>query len=414
MEATSKTWQKNLYAIAIAEFVVLIGFNFVNPFMPLFVQHLGDFTDRGAAFWAGLATGSSGLASFIAAPVWGMVADRWGRKPMVLRAQFAGAVAVALIGLSPNVYYLVGLRLLQGVLSGTVGAASALIASQTPRDRMAFAMGVLMVAIYAGTTVGPLLGGAVADSLGFRPAFFITGGLIFAGGIIVLFFVQEAFDRTGRGQRPSVRSIWRLATSREILPLLAVLCALQAGTQVLAPVVPLFIKELGSDGEAATTSGLTFSFIGALAAISALVAGRVARRVSLSKILLFSCIGTAILFLPPILAANVTQLVIFTVLTALFVGGMMTSASALVGLSVSDHQQGIAYGVAQSAQALGSGLGPMAGGGLASLLGFRSIFPITAALYLVVSILVAKLLLNRPVERCPQSTAGPMRGSKGA
>lgn len=125
----SESWQKNLYVIAIAEFVVIMGFSFVTPFMPLFIQELGNFTSKEAAFWAGIATGSSGIAMFLSAPVWGIVADRWGRKPMLLRAQFGSSIVLALAGLSPNVYCLTGLRFAQGLLSGTVAAASALVAA---------------------------------------------------------------------------------------------------------------------------------------------------------------------------------------------------------------------------------------------------------------------------------------------
>ncbi len=124
-----ESWRRNLYVISIAEFVVIAGFGFVTPFMPLFIQKLGNFTNQEAAFWAGIATGSSGIAMFLSAPGWGIVADRWGRKPMVLRAQFGLAAVLTLAGLSPNVYYLIGLRFVQGVLGGTVPAASALVSA---------------------------------------------------------------------------------------------------------------------------------------------------------------------------------------------------------------------------------------------------------------------------------------------
>ena len=195
-----ESWRKNLYAIAIAEFVVLMGFSFVNPFMPLFIQELGNFTSQEAAFWAGIAIGSGGIAMFLSAPVWGIVADRWGRKPMVLRSQFGSAIVLALAGLSPNVYYFIGLRFTQGLLSGTVAAASALVSAMTPRDKIPFAMGLLMVAVYGGTTLGPLLGGLLADVVGFRTTFFITGALLFLGGLIVLLFVKETFERPAEGQ----------------------------------------------------------------------------------------------------------------------------------------------------------------------------------------------------------------------
>lgn len=394
----SESWRKNLYAIFIAEFVVIMGFNFVNPFMPLFIQELGNFTNREAALWAGIATGSSGVAMFFSAPVWGIVADRWGRKPMVLRAMFGSAVVLALTGLVPNIYYLIILRSAQGLLSGTVAAASALVAAFTPRNKMPFAMGLLMVAVFGGASFGPLLGGFMADSVGYRAAFFITAALLFSGGLIVFFLVREKFERPVHGQDASMGSIWHLATSREILPLLAALGALHAGPQMISPIIPLFIRELDPGGMAATASGLAFFFMGVVAAISAVVAGRLGGRITLKKILVFSCLGTGLLYLPPMWAGTVAQLVIFIALTGLLKGGFMTSSNALVGISVSHNQMGIAYGVAQSASALGNGLGPLIGGSLARLLGLKPIFGVAGGLFVIVGVLVTKLLVGQPLE----------------
>ncbi|MDD4877179.1 MAG: MFS transporter, partial [Dehalococcoidales bacterium] len=211
----SESWQRNLYAIFFAEFIVIMGFSFVNPFIPLFIQELGTFTNQQAAFWAGIATSASGIAMFLSAPLWGIVADRWGRKPMVLRAMFGAAVVLAITGLAPNVYVIVALRFAQGLFSGTVAAASALVAASVPKNKMPFAMGLLMVAVFTGQSFGPLAGGVIADILGYKAAFFITGGLLFSGGVIVLLFVKEKFERPDSGQSASLSSLLRLAKSRE-------------------------------------------------------------------------------------------------------------------------------------------------------------------------------------------------------
>jgi DHA1 family multidrug resistance protein-like MFS transporter len=388
----SESWRKNLYAIFIAEFVVIMGFSFVNPFMPLYVQEVGGLASEDAAFWAGIATSAAGIAMFFSAPLWGIVADRWGRKPMVLRAMFGASVVLALTGLAPNVWVIVGLRFMQGMFSGTVAAASALVASMTPRDRLPFAMGLLMTAVFTGTTVGPLIGGWTADNLGYPAAFFITSGLLATGGIIVTIFVREQFQRPEQGKAATLSSLWRLASSRQMLPLLAVLAALHAGPQMISPIISLFIKELDPAGAAATASGIAYSMMGVVAAGSAALAGRLGQRVTLKRILVFSCVGTGLLYLPPMWAGTVTQVLIFVALTGLMKGGIMTSSNALVGLSAPPSQQGIAYGVAQSANALGSGLGPLLGGALAPLVGLRSVFGITGGVFVVIGLGVTRLL----------------------
>ncbi len=388
----SESWQKNLYAIFVAEFIVIMGFSFVQPFMPLFIQELGTLTSQKAAFWAGIATSASGIAMFFSAPLWGIVADRWGRKPMVLRAMFSAGVVLALIGLAPNIYYVVALLFAQGLLSGTIAAASALVVAYTPRNKMPFAMGLLMVAVFAGASFGPLAGGFMADSVGYKTAFFITGGLLFSGGLIVLVFVREKFERPAKGQSASLRSLLRLAKSREMLPLLLTLSALSAAPNMMTPIISLFIRELNPEGMAATASGLAFGLMGVVAAISALVTGRLGGHISLKKILVIASLGTGLLYLPPMWARTVTQLIIFIALTGLFKGGLMTSSNALVGLSVPRDQQGIAYGLASSANALGSGLGPLVGGSLAPLMGLRPVFGVAGGLFMLIGAAVGKLL----------------------
>ena len=396
---TSESWRRNLYAIFVAEFIVIIGFSFVNPFMPLFIQELGAFTNQQAAFWAGIAASASSIAMFFSAPLWGIIADRWGRKPMVLRAIFGAGTVLAFIGLAPNIYIVIALRFTQGLLSGTVTAASALVAASTPRNKMPFAMGLLMVAVFGGTSFGPLMGGFIADSVGYKAAFFITGGLLFSGGLIVLFFVKEKFERPGKGQSTSLRSLLHLAKSREMLPLLLILSALSAAPSMMTPIISLFIRELNPEGMAATASGLAFSFMGVIAATSAIITGRLGGQITLKKILVISCLGTGLLYLPPMWARTVTQLVIFVALTGVFKGGLRTSSNALIGLSVPRSQQGIAYGLAQSANAVGNALGPLIGGSLAPLIGLRSVFGVAGGFFMLIGVGVSKLLARVSLEK---------------
>jgi DHA1 family multidrug resistance protein-like MFS transporter len=394
----SESWRKNLYLIFVTEFVVIMAFSFVNPFLPLFIQELGDFNNKQATFWAGIALGGGGLAMFLSSPVWGIIADRWGRKPMVLRAMFGASVILALMGMVSNVYAFIALRCFQGLLAGTIAAASALVAADTPRNKIPFAMGLIMLAVFGGSSFGPFLGGFLADKVGYEATFFITSALLFSGGLIVLFFVKERFARPIPGQGASLGSLWHLAMSREMLLLLMAICALNIGPAMISPIIPLFIRELDPRVAAATASGVAFGLMGLVAGISSVVASRLGKRFSLKKIMVFSCLGTGLLYLPPMWATTVTQLLIFIALMGLLTGGLMMSANSLVSMSVSQSQQGIAYGLSTSAQALGGGLGPLIGGSLASLLGLKPIFGVAGGLFILVGVLIIKLLVGKPVE----------------
>ncbi len=403
-------WKRNLYAISVAEFIVLLGFNFINPFLPLLVKQMGNFTSQDAAFLGGLATGANGLAMFFSAPLWGILADRQGRKPMLLRAQLGSALVISLMGLAPNIPLLITLRFIQGTLSGTVAAASALVAGTSPRNKLPFAMGTLMVAVFAGQSAGPLLGGFIADVWGYHAAFFMTAILVLIGAFIILALVHEDFQRRGKTQTASLASTWRLATSRQQFPLLITICFLNAGPQMIAPIISLLCSELDAGGKAATVSGLAFCLMAIVSSISSLFVGRLGEHINLKKLLVISCVCTGMLYLPPIWATTVVQLVIFISLTGLSNGGSITSSTTLVGLSASSAEQGVAYGISQSARALGTGLGPLIGGGLASLLGLRMTFAVASGLFLAVALLGARLLQIRAPEKAqPQQSNIPAK-----
>jgi len=392
----SELWHRNLYVMFVAEFFVIMGFSFVAPFMPLFVQELGNFNGNEAAMWSGIAIGISGISLFLSGPFWGIIADRWGRKPMVLRAMFGSAIVLILAGLSPNVYFFVILRFIQGLLSGTVPAASALVTASTPRNKTAFAMGLLMVAVFTGNTIGPSFGGFVADMLGFSATFFIAGALLLSGGLLVLLLVKEKFERPP--QIASFSSIWHLIGARDMLPLLVMICVIGMAGQVVQPIISLYMKELNPSGAIATSAGLAFALMGLIAAASSIVAGRLSGRVSLRKILIVSCLGTALLYLLPIWAQNATQLIILIGITGLFQGGTVTSTASFIGLSLPVSQQGIAYGLSQSATSLGNGLGPIIGGSLASLTGLRYVFGVSVGLFLLAGMLATKFIARHPLK----------------
>ncbi len=174
------------------------------------------------------------------------------------------------------------------------------------------------------------------------------------------------------------------------------MAALTAGPKMISPIIPLFMRELDPGGKAASAAGLAFGLMGVAAGISSVVAGRLGERVTLKKILVFSCLGAGLLYLPPMWAATVTQLVLFVALTGLFMGGLVASPNALVGLSVHHSRQGVAYGLAQSAKALGNASGPLIGGSLAPLLGLRAAFGAAGGLFLLVGVAVARLLVQKP------------------
>lgn len=388
------SWQKNLAANFAAELLAMAAFSFVDPLLPLYIQQVGGFTTKEAAFWAGTAASGMAVAMFLISPLWGLLADRFGRKGMVLRAMFGGAAILSLISLAPNIYLIIVLRWMQGLVTGSVAAMMALASSLVPRNRMSFAMGIIMLAVFGGQFLGPLVGGYIADNLGYHTTFYASGAFLLLAGFAILILVKERFERPDRGQTTSLRSMLRLAISRQMTPLLIVMCLLNMGQSAVVPIISLRVRELLPYGDAATVAGLTFSLIGLAAAVSSLVSGRLGQRVNLKTILVFSSIAVGILYLPPIWAGSVGLLACFLALTGLLRGSVVTSSNTIVGLSVLEDQQGTAYGLSQSASALGGGFGPLIGGGLAKVVGLRPIFALAAGLYITAGLFAARRLVR--------------------
>jgi DHA1 family multidrug resistance protein-like MFS transporter len=327
--------------------------------------------------------------------VWGILADRYGRKPMVLRAMFGGAIVLSLIGISQNVWSIVVLRWAQGLITGSVAAMTALASSIVPKEKMSFAMGIIMLAVFGGQALGPLVGGYVADHVGYQITFYMSGIFLLLGGLTVLLLVKEDFQKPPQTKINPFQGMARLAMSKQMLPLLGIMCFLSVGQAMVNPVISLRVKEI-TNGLAATTAGLIFSLTGLLAAISSLIGGRLGQRISLTKIMAFCCFGIGVLFLPLIGASTIGVFATFMILPGLLRGGQATSTNALVGSSVNQGEQGIAYGLAQSASALGGGVGPLIGGFLATAIGLQPIFAISAGIYIVSAFLIMRLPPKRP------------------
>jgi MFS transporter, DHA1 family, multidrug resistance protein len=210
---------------------------------------------------------------------------------------------------------------------------------------------------------------------------------------VVLFFVQEDFHRPVKEN--SIRDVWKMLGSKALLPLLITIGVIGMSNQVVQPIIALYIQQLNPTGNASASAGLAFTALGLVAAISSVAVGRWGRNLDLRKVLAFSCLGAAILYLSPILAQTVPVLIVLIGLMGAFQGANVTSTSSLIGLSLPLSQQGIAFGLSQSATSLGNGLGPIIGGGLASLLGLRYVFAASSVLFLLASFMVTRFIKGK-------------------
>ncbi len=130
-----ETWEQNLFVLWFGTFMAGIGFSLVMPFMSLYIDTLGNYSTSQLNFWSGLTFSSTFLVTTLISPWWGKLADQKGRKLMLLRASLGMAIVISLMGCVTSVYQLVALRLLQGIFSGYISNATALVATGTPKEK---------------------------------------------------------------------------------------------------------------------------------------------------------------------------------------------------------------------------------------------------------------------------------------
>jgi MFS transporter, DHA1 family, multidrug resistance protein len=384
-------WQRNLAALWFAQFTAIFGFSFAFPFLPVYLRELGVHNPGQLAIWAGLAGGASGAALAIMSPVWGILADRYGRRAMLLRAMVGGGITVGLMGFARGPVDLVVLRLLQGATAGTVAAATALVATGTPRDRVGRALGVLTSAVAVGSALGPLVGGIAASLLGVRAIFWAGGVLLLLATVPVLAVVREvSFKRANGPRQPALQVLRDVAPGAltAIGALLVCQALLQMSNSGFQQLVVLRLLEHLSKG-VETVTGLAFAASGLASATAAIGYVTFARRFGYKKVGVAAALLIASAQLLAGYGPGVVSVVAGAALSGLFYGSVGPVISTLMSMTSPAEVQARVYGVAASATAIGFALGPLTGGFLASRLGVSAGITATATCAVLLATVLA-------------------------
>jgi MFS family permease len=377
-------------------FIAFFGFNFVMPILPLYVRALGVADVAQAALLAGAMLAVSPLMAAVFAPLWGAVADRFGRKRMVQRSLLVFAVASAVMGLVQNVAQLFALRAAAGVFGGFTSMAMAYVVTLAPAAHASAALGLLQAAQVAGLVVGPLCAGVIADHFGLRASFFTGAAVILAGFAAATVLTQD--DRAFRtppaphaaapGASPTApprpRGLAALRAAARLpglLPAMVILALVQFVDRSFGPILPLYVAALGTPpDQVASYAGLIVS-LGALGtAISAAALGHLAARLPVRRLLVTTLVAGVALCFPLALVAAPAQLLVVRTLLGLFAGGTLTLAYSLANQAIPAERKGAAFGVLSSTTLLGSASSPLVTGALARL-DLRAVFVLDGLLY---------------------------------
>ena len=388
------TWKRNAIVLCLGQLLTMVGFSAYLSFIPYYVQELGAESIAEATRWLALFEGGSAAAMMLASPIWGAVSDRHGRKVMLVRATAAGAVTALLMGFAHTPVQLVAIRVAQGALCGTVSAAMTLVATGTPESSLGVALGMMQTVQFVGQATGPLVGGITADALGYRAVFPISSALMGAAVLLVVLFVRETFDvpprRTSGFSFAKAREAVRAVATRGALVMIIALGATRFGMAALGPIITLYVKSLSPDTpRLATLAGAVLSASALTSSVAALAIGRLGDRLGQSRVLLLCTLGAALIYVPQAFVTTSTQLLLLRALQGVFLGGVMPTANALLARTTDSSRRGLVFGLSSSAQAAGRAVGPAIGAGATNAWGMRSVFLVTAAVFGIVSAMVA-------------------------
>lgn len=403
---TALPWKRTLYIIFFAQITSTIGFSSIFPFLPLYVDALGARSQLSVELLAGLVYSAQAFTMMLASPVWGGLADRYGRKLMVERAMYGGAILLFLMAFVRSAEELVLLRAFQGVVTGTVGAANALVASEVPRARAGYAMGLLETGRGLGIALGPLIGGLLADVLGYTAAFYVTAALLLLSGILVTVGVRE--DRSNRvslpGQ-PGLFGAWRhVVAASGVTGTYIMRFITEMARMMIIPIAPLLVQSLLVDSSRVNTfAGMVVSVAALATTASAAYLGRLGDRIGHRRVILVCTLLAALFYLPQGLVTSGWQLLGLQALVGVALGGVSPILSSLLATYTDPAEAGAAYGLDNAVNAGSRTIAPMAGAAIAVAFGLRATFVATGLLFLATTVIAIRLLPKVPLYTAVQT-----------
>ena len=367
-------------------FLVGASTTMIMPFLSLYIESFGHFNDEYVQRWAGFVFGVTFLVAFFISPVWGRFGDRYGFKPILLITGYGIAASIFFMGMVHHVIGLFILRIMMGIVTGFIPTSIALISAQTPKESAGKTLGTLQMGTVSGTLFGPLIGGAMADTFGFKYTFIITSISIAIATTGVLFGIVEKRKQTSSEQEKTFSRkdvIKRIFNHRILITVMIIALLIQVANFSIQPLLALYVSQLSSAGSVALLAGMAFSATGFGNLLMTRQWGKLGDRIGHEKVLMCLLLLAAIFIIPQALAQQLWQLVIFRFLFGMAIGGMLPSITAFIRREAPLEMQGEVLGYNQSFRFLGNVVGPVLGGIVSGYSGISSVFYVTSALFIL-------------------------------
>ncbi|MDU4746407.1 MULTISPECIES: multidrug efflux MFS transporter [Pantoea] len=405
MPRVIEPWKINLISVWFGCFFTGLAISQIIPFLPLYLEQLGVSGGESLSLWSGLTFSITFVISAAVAPLWGSLADRKGRKLMLLRAAFGMGVVILLQAFVTEAWQLLLLRALMGLTSGYIPNAMALVAAQVPRERSGWALSCVSTGQIGGVILGPMLGGLLADWVGLRTVFIVTAVLLMVSFLVTLFLIKETgYTPVSKKDKLSGREVFRsLDNPKLMVCLFFTTMVIQMCNGSVNPILTLFVRELAPAAEnIAFLSGVIAALPGVSALLAAPRLGRLGDRIGTQRILLATMVISLLLFVAMSFVTSATQLGVLRFLLGFADGAMMPAVQTLLVRHSRDNITGRIFGYNQSFMYLGNVAGPLLGAAVSAVAGFRWVFFATAVVVLI-NVVFLKRFYRRPKTPLPAS-----------
>ncbi|MGH2319440.1 MFS transporter [Planococcus sp. 4-30] len=380
------TQKKNFFIIMFTNFLVAGSTTMIMPFLSLYIESLGNFTDEYVQRWSGLVFGITFVAALIMSPIWGRIADKYGFKPILIINGFGIAISIFMMGTADSVTELFLIRLFMGVVTGFIPTSLAFVSSQTSKETAGKTLGTLQMGSVSGTLFGPVLGGLMADAFGFQYTFLITASVISIAALFVVFGLHEikrVKQKDAHVYAPRT-IITGILSHRLILNVMIITALIQIGNFSIQPLLSLYVAHLTEgSGQVAFLAGITFSATGVGNLLFARRWGRLGDSIGYEKVLGFLLLLAFVFIIPQAFVTELWQLIILRLLFGVAVGGMIPTTTALMRREAPIEIQGEIMGYNTSFRFLGNIIGPMFGGIVSGFIGISSVFIVTGVLFVL-------------------------------
>jgi MFS family permease len=374
-EPETAHWMRNMVICLVGSFTTIVAMTLLLPFLPLYVEELGVSDKAAIVQWSGIAYGATFFAAAFVAPIWGRLGDIYGRKLMLIRASLGMTIAISLMGMAGSVWQLVALRLFTGLAGGYSSGSMVLVASQTPKHRSAWALGMVSSGIMAGNLVGPLIGGALPPLIGIRGTFLAAGGVIFLTFLATTFLIKE--DKSpARKKAAKASGGWKsIPDKRPVVAMLATGMLLMLANMSIEPIITVYVAQIvPNQSQVTMIAGVVMSAAALGSILSASRLGKLADRIGRWPVISGALLVAGLLLIPQAFVTSSWQLIILRFLMGISLGGLLPCITAVIRHNVPDAAIGSILGLSISSQYVGQVAGPVLGGFVGGHIGMRAVF----------------------------------------